>query len=189
MSGTILPAARFLNIFAAEVQSIQRTWDHGPTLHCVGQGYRLQGLRASGRSSLQCLLWMERVVLSSAGWTQLTERICIPVFPQGLLQFCHSPVTQLKETRRNQDTFDTLFLNCCWRHIPQDLHRWGAGLLVAVSNVSCWFQIRLVTEAFMNHFAVYFSSAAISLVLLSSPTGLGAVGPSLRCPLICTVLY
>ncbi|TNN64816.1 hypothetical protein EYF80_025011 [Liparis tanakae] len=41
---------------------------------------------------------MERVVLSSDGWTQLTERICIPVFPHALLQFCHSPVTQLEDT-------------------------------------------------------------------------------------------
>lgn len=73
-----------------------RTCDHGPTLHWVGQECRLQDLRVSGRSSLQCLLWMERVVLSSDGWTQLTERICIPVFPHGLLQFCHSPVTQLE---------------------------------------------------------------------------------------------
>lgn len=69
--------------------------DHGPTLHWVGQGCRLHGLRVSGRSSLQCLLWMARVVLSSDGWTQLTERTCIPVFPHGLLQFCHSPVTQM----------------------------------------------------------------------------------------------
>lgn len=73
-----------------------RTCDHGPTLHWVGQECRLQGLRDSGLSSLQCLLWMGRVVLSSDGWTQLTERICIPVFPHGLLQFCHSPVTQLE---------------------------------------------------------------------------------------------
>lgn len=76
-----------------------RTCDHGPTFHWVGQACRLQGLRVSGRSSWQCLLWMARVVLSSDGWTQLTERICIPVFPHGLLQFCHSPVTQLEKHR------------------------------------------------------------------------------------------
>lgn len=81
-----------------------RTCDHGPTLHWVGQGCRLQGLRVSGRSSLQCLLWIERVVLSSDGWTQLTERICIPVFPHGLLQFCHSPVTQLEITTGKRET-------------------------------------------------------------------------------------
>lgn len=76
------------------------TCDHGPTLHWVGQACRLQGLRVSGRLSLQCLLWMERVVLSYDGWTQLSDRICNPVFPHGLLQFCHSPVTQLDTTQR-----------------------------------------------------------------------------------------
>lgn len=81
-----------------------RTCDHGPTLHWVGQGCRLQGLRASGLSSLQCLLWMERVVLSSDGWTQLTARICKPVFPHGLLQFCHSPVTQLDNTTGERES-------------------------------------------------------------------------------------
>lgn len=75
-----------------------RTCDQGPTLHWVGQGCLLQALRDSGLWSLQCLLWMERVVLSSDGCTQLTDRICVPVFPQVLLQFCHSPVTQLRDT-------------------------------------------------------------------------------------------
>lgn len=92
-----------------------RTCDHGPTFHWVGQACRLQGLRVSGRSSLQCLLWMARVVLSSDGWTQLTERICIPVFPHGLLQFCHSPVTQLEKHRgreRNRSSGAFKMSNC-----------------------------------------------------------------------------
>lgn len=82
-----------------------RTCDQGPTLHWVGQGCRLQALRDSGLWSLQCLLWMERVVLSSDGCTQLTVRICVPVFPQVLLQFCHSPVTQLW-TQQSRDSLD-----------------------------------------------------------------------------------
>lgn len=80
------------------------TCDQGPTLHWVGQGCRLQVLRDSGLWSLQCLLWMERVVLSSDGCTQLTVRICVPVFPQVLLQFCHSPVTQLWDTAEQRQT-------------------------------------------------------------------------------------
>lgn len=81
-----------------------RTCDQAPTLHWVGQGCRLQVLRDSGLWSLQCLLWMERVVLSSDGCTQLTVRICVPVFPQVLLQFCHSPVTQLWDTAEQRQT-------------------------------------------------------------------------------------
>lgn len=78
------------------------TWDQGPTLHWVGQGWRLQERRVSGRWSLQCLLWISRVLLSSSGWTQLTERTCMPVLPQGLLQFCHSSVTQLWGEQRTR---------------------------------------------------------------------------------------
>lgn len=148
------------------------TCDQGPTLHWVGQGCRLQGLRDSGRSSLQCLLWMGRVVLSSEGWTQLTKRICMPVLPHGLLQFCHSPDTQLekiKEDRWGQFGRQGLQLHFFFQIalVKHCVHRWRAGLLVTVSDVSFRLHVGLVTEALVNHLAVHFSSAAVSKKLLS----------------------
>lgn len=73
--------------------------------------------------------------------------------------------------------------------LPCHPNWWRAGLLVAVSGVSSGFHVGLVAEAFVNHLAVNFSSAPISQVLFTSTARLGAVGPSLRGPLIGTVLY
>lgn len=91
---------------------------------------------------------MARVVLSSDGWTQLTERICSPVFPQGLLQFCHSPVTQLENPNKERDTrlLRTFQIWKCWCK-EWKRHTWVGGRASGCSLwclllVSCWICYR-----------------------------------------------
>lgn len=62
------------------------------------------------------------------------------------------------------DRVNVMYLS--YKHI----HGGRAGLLVAVSHVTSRFHVGLVTEAFMNHLAVDFSSAAVSQVLLPYKT-------------------
>lgn len=92
----------------------------------------------------------------------------MPVFPHGLLQFCHSPVTQLENMR--EQALDIQLLNSFGLHLFDSWNeciRGGrAGLVVAVSDVSFRFNVGFVAEALVNHLTVNFSSAAISQILL-----------------------
>lgn len=98
------------------------TWDQGPGRHRPGQSSRLQALRPSGRASLQCLECTERVVLLCRGWTQRTERACVPVRPQLWLHGSHSPVIHLSG---HSGTCQPLWSRCTekaacspWCHLP-----------------------------------------------------------------------
>lgn len=62
------------NMADEQIHSVD-TSDQAPVLHWAGHGTLLQGLRLSGFSPLQYLLWMERFVPSCRNCTQRTLRI------------------------------------------------------------------------------------------------------------------
>lgn len=72
------------------------TSDQAPVLHWAGHGTLLQGLRLSGFSPLQYLLWMERFVPSCRNCTQRTVRIWKPRLLQVLVQCSHSSEIHLQ---------------------------------------------------------------------------------------------
>ena len=78
------------------------TSDQAPTLHREGQGTRLQGLRLSGRSPLQYLVWTERLVPSWEYCTQRTVRIWKPRLPQVRGQFSHSSEIHLNRSQNKR---------------------------------------------------------------------------------------
>lgn len=75
------------------------TSDHAPVLHWAGHGILLQGLRLSGFSPLQYLLWTERLVPSWRNCTQRTVRIWKPRLPQVFGQCSHSSDIHLDKSK------------------------------------------------------------------------------------------
>ena len=75
------------------------TSDHAPVLHWAGHGTLLQGLRLSGFSPLQYLLWTERLVPSWRNCTHRTVRIWKPRVPQVLVQCSHSSEIHLEKSK------------------------------------------------------------------------------------------